>query len=62
MYDTSSGVVVVVGKFGTIDGKRHQVDRSIRSGSWFEGSNITMEETIKMAYTWSQKNTFCNVR
>ncbi|CAH3153938.1 unnamed protein product, partial [Porites evermanni] len=30
-----------------INGKRHRCERSIREGSWFENSNMTIEEQIK---------------
>ena len=31
-----------------INGKRHRCERSIREGSWFENSNITIEEVLKI--------------
>ena len=33
-------------------GKRHEVEVSIRKGSWFEGSNLTLEEILKVTYWW----------
>ena len=33
---------------------RHEVERSIRSGSWFENSNLTLEEILKLTYMWTQ--------
>ena len=41
----------------TIDGKRHQIDRSIRKGSWIHDCNLTLEEIVKMTYCWSQDYT-----
>ena len=40
---------------GTVAGKRHQVERSIRRGSWIENSNLTVEEIVKFTYMWCQK-------
>ena len=36
------------------DGKRHNAELSIRKGSWFEHSNMTLEEILKFTYWWSQ--------
>ena len=36
------------------DGKRHRCERSIREGSWFEKSNLTIEEVLKFTYWWCQ--------
>lgn len=33
-----------------INGKRHQCERSIREGSWFENANMTIEEVLKFTY------------
>ena len=33
-------------------GKRHRADTSIRKGSWFEQSNMTLEEILKYTYWW----------
>ncbi len=33
-------------------GKRHKVELSIRSGSGFEKSNMSLEEVIKFTYWW----------
>ena len=33
-------------------GKRHKTEISIRRGSWFEKSNMTMEEILKFTYWW----------
>ena len=33
-------------------GKRHKVELSIRSGSWFEKSNMSLEEVIQFTYWW----------
>ncbi len=35
-----------------VKGKRHKVELSIRKGSWFEGSNLTLEEILKLTYWW----------
>lgn len=37
-----------------ICGKRHQVERTIRKGSWFEHSNMTLEEVVELTYFWSR--------
>ena len=34
--------------------KRHNAELSIRKGSWFEHSNMTLEEILKFTYWWSQ--------
>ena len=34
--------------------KRHKVEKSIRSGSWFGQSNMTLEEVLQFTYWWSQ--------
>ena len=33
--------------------KRHRVEISIRQGSWFEKSNLTHEEILKLTYWWT---------
>ena len=33
-------------------GKRHKTEVSIRQGSWFEKSNMTIEEILKLTYWW----------
>ena len=33
-------------------GKRHKVEMSIRQGSWFKKSNMTIEEILKFTYWW----------
>lgn len=35
-----------------VNGKRHKVELSIRKDSWFEGSNLTLEEILKLTYWW----------
>ena len=35
-----------------VKGKRHKVELSIRKDSWFEGSNLTLEEILKLTYWW----------
>ena len=35
--------------------KRHRTERSIREGSSFEHSNLSIEEVIKFTYWWSQE-------
>ncbi|XP_038047285.1 uncharacterized protein LOC119721326 [Patiria miniata] len=32
--------------------KRHRCEKSIRSGSWFAQSNLSLEETLKFTYWW----------
>ena len=44
-----------------IDKRLHQVERSIRKGSFFENSNLTIEENIKMIYFWTQNISQQNV-
>jgi hypothetical protein len=36
----------------SMNGKRHKVEISIRKGSWFEKSNMTLEEVLKFTYWW----------
>ena len=35
-----------------INGKRHRVEMSIRKDSWFEKSNLTLVEIVKLTYWW----------
>ena len=35
-----------------INRKRHRVEISIRKDSWFEKSNLTLEEIVKLTYWW----------
>ena len=35
--------------------KRHKVELSIRAGSWFEQSKMTLEEILKYCYWWCQE-------
>ena len=37
-----------------LNGKRHKVEMSIRAGSWFEQSKMTLEEILKYTYWWCQ--------
>ena len=37
-----------------INSKRHKVEMSIRAGSWFAKSKMTMEEFLKYTYWWCQ--------
>jgi len=37
-----------------INSKRHKSTVSIRKGSWFEQSNMTLEEILKFTYWWCQ--------
>lgn len=37
-----------------VNGKRHKAEVSIRKGSWFEKSKITLEEMLKLTYWWCQ--------
>jgi len=34
------------------NGKRHKVELSLRKDSWFERSNMTLEEMLKFTYWW----------
>ncbi|CAB4012579.1 Hypothetical predicted protein, partial [Paramuricea clavata] len=36
----------------SVNGKRNKVEISIRKGSWFEKSNMTLEEVLKFTYWW----------
>jgi hypothetical protein len=36
----------------SVNGKRHKVEILIRKGSWFEKSNMTLEEVLKFTYWW----------
>ena len=36
------------------NGKRHKVEKTLRKGSWFEQSNMTLEEILKFTYWWCQ--------
>lgn len=38
----------------TINGRRHQIRTSIRSGSLFAGSNISIRATLLLLYEWSR--------
>lgn len=35
-----------------MNGKRHRVEESIRKGSWFDQSNLSIAETLKLTYWW----------
>ena len=37
-----------------VNNKRHKVEISLRKGSWFEHSNMMMEEILKFTYWWCQ--------
>ena len=37
---------------GQINGKQHRVKMSIRKDSWFEKSNLTLVEIVKLTYWW----------
>jgi len=39
---------------GQINNKRHKVEKSIRDGSWFRQSNMTLEEVLQFSYWCSQ--------
>ena len=43
-----------VGMYKTSNNKRHKSTVNIRKGSWFEQSNLTLEEIIKFSYWWSE--------
>lgn len=44
------------------NGKRHKSDMSIRKGSWFKQSNLSLEETLKFTYWWSVNLTQTQIR
>lgn len=46
----------------TIDGKRHQVKKSVRADSWFFGSNLTLGEIIETTYLWTRNVSQDNIR
>ena len=37
-----------------VNGKRHKTEVSIRKGSWFDNSKMTLEEILKLTYWWCQ--------
>ena len=37
----------------TCNGRRHQIERSVRKNSWIEHCNLTIEEIIKLSYMWA---------
>ncbi|KAL9952487.1 hypothetical protein ACROYT_G039751 [Oculina patagonica] len=37
-----------------VKGERHKAEISIRKGSWFEKSKMTLEEIVKLTYWWCQ--------
>ena len=45
-----------------LNGKRHKCQRSIRSGSFFDKSNMTFEEILKFTYWWGQNLTQSQIR
>ena len=42
--------------------KRHKVELSIRAGSWFEQSKMTLEEILKNCYWWCQELDLAQIR
>ena len=36
-------------------GKRHKAEMTIRKDSWFEKSNLSLEEVFKLTYWWCFK-------
>jgi transposase-like protein len=46
----------------SVNGKRHQVEISIRKGSWFEKSNMILEEVLKFTYRWCRDVTQEEIR
>lgn len=36
-----------------LNGKRHRAVTSIRSGSWFQAANLSIEEVLKFTYWWT---------
>lgn len=45
-----------------VSGQRHKFTVSIRKGSWFEESNLTIEEVLKYTYWWTQGLDQCHIR
>lgn len=45
-----------------VSGRRHKFTVSIRKGSWFEESNLTIEEVLKYTYWWTQGLDQCQIR
>ena len=43
-------------------GRRHKFTVSIRKGSWFAESNLTIEEVLKYTYWWTQGLDQCQIR
>jgi hypothetical protein len=41
----------------TVNGRRHQKERSLRRGSWIQDCNFTLEEIVKITYCWSKDYT-----
>ena len=37
-----------------VNGKKHRAEVSIRKGSWFDSSKMTLEEILKLTYWWCQ--------
>ena len=35
-----------------VGGVRHDTSKSIRAGSWFSGSNMTLHEIVMVTYYW----------
>ena len=42
--------------------KRHRAELSVRSGSWFEKSNLTLEEMVKFTYWWCRDLEQCQIK
>ena len=42
--------------------KQHKVELSIRAGSWFEQSKMTLEEILKYCYWWCQELDLAQIR
>lgn len=34
--------------------KKHRTERSIRKGSWFDNSNLSLQETLTLTYWWCE--------
>ena len=45
---------IKVGMQAAEKGEKHKVEISVRKGSWFEKSNLTLEEILKLTYLWCQ--------
>ena len=50
--DLSDGYLWVCGKESGPREQQHRVTRSLRKGTWFSGSRLTLEECLQLTYFW----------